>query len=66
MKIQDVLSLSPKFWQLHQDFLAAFDIAAYTLVTIQLNLAAGTLAPFATSSRQHRLLLEEILGFEVS
>ncbi|PLN80602.1 acyl-CoA dehydrogenase/oxidase [Aspergillus taichungensis] len=66
MKIHDVIDLSPKFWQLHQDFVAAFDFAAYTLVTIQLNLAAGTLAPFAVSSRERGLLLEDILSFKVS
>ncbi|PHH77652.1 hypothetical protein CDD80_382 [Ophiocordyceps camponoti-rufipedis] len=62
----DVLSLSSKFWLLHQDNISAFDNAAISLLTIQLNLAAGTLARYVDSQPEHDLLLDRILRFDVS
>ncbi|KAL3455375.1 acyl-CoA dehydrogenase/oxidase [Aspergillus heterothallicus] len=62
----DILSLSPKFWALHRDLINPYDMAAFTLLTIQYNLAAGTLAPFVADRPDLELVLQKILGFEVS
>ncbi|TDL26559.1 acyl-CoA dehydrogenase NM domain-like protein [Rickenella mellea] len=62
----DVLTLSEKFWELHMDNVAMMDGAAITLLTIQYNLAAGTLAPFAMKRPELRPLLQRILNFDVS
>ncbi|KAJ6190445.1 hypothetical protein N7519_000466 [Penicillium mononematosum] len=66
MTAVDVLQFTPKFWNLHLDLIGALDCAAYTLMTIQINLAAGTLAPFAEKQPQYRKLLNRMLDFEIS
>ncbi|KAB8237929.1 acyl-CoA dehydrogenase NM domain-like protein [Aspergillus alliaceus] len=66
LNISDVLHLTPKFWQLHQDLIAPVDYAAFSLLTIQFNLAAGTLAPFAVHNPHYKSLLDRILRFDVS
>ena len=63
---QDVVFLRPKFWQLHTDQIAPMDGAATTLITIQYNLAAGTLAPFAFKRPERQPLLKQIMDFDVS
>ncbi|KAH8085466.1 acyl-CoA dehydrogenase NM domain-like protein [Cristinia sonorae] len=63
---EDVLYLRPKFWALHQDLITPKDGAATTLITIQYNLAAGTLAPFAAKRPELRPLLQQIMNFDVS
>jgi hypothetical protein len=65
-KVDDVLHLTPKFWQYHQDLINPFDMAAFTLITIQYNLCAGTLAPFLPGRSDLGELMERILNFEVS
>ncbi|CAI7610691.1 unnamed protein product [Penicillium glandicola] len=66
MTAVDVLRLTPKFWDVHLDLIGAFDYGTYVLMTIQVNLAAGTVAPFAEEQPQYRKLLEQILNFEIS
>ncbi|KAH8093147.1 hypothetical protein BXZ70DRAFT_950310 [Cristinia sonorae] len=63
---QDVVFLRPKFWQLHTDQISPMDGAATTLITIQYNLAAGTLAPFAFKRADLQPLLKQIMDFDVS
>ncbi|EMD40441.1 hypothetical protein CERSUDRAFT_130285 [Gelatoporia subvermispora B] len=63
---QDIVFLKPKFWQLHMDQIAPMDGAATTLITIQYNLAAGTLAPFALRRPELQPLLKRIMDFDVS
>lgn len=41
-------------------------MAAFTLITIQYNLAAGTLAPFIEKRPDLQELMDKILSFEVS
>ncbi|KZT01816.1 acyl-CoA dehydrogenase NM domain-like protein [Laetiporus sulphureus 93-53] len=62
----DVLTLSPKFWDLHIDPICTMDGAMLSLLTLQYNLCAGTLAMF--SGRQPHLndVLKEVLAFNVS
>ncbi|OBZ73615.1 Acyl-coenzyme A oxidase 2, peroxisomal [Grifola frondosa] len=62
----DVLYLTPKFWDLHMDNIFALDSAALTLLTIQYNLSAGTLAPFAEQRPDLRPLMNDIMKFNVS
>ncbi|KAJ6602708.1 acyl-CoA dehydrogenase NM domain-like protein [Mycena vulgaris] len=62
----DVNTLSPKFWAMHMDNIAAVDIAPMALLTIQYNLAAGTIAPWAAKRPELRPILQKILNFDVS
>ena len=61
--MDDVLTLSPKFWELHQDPLMALDGAAMTLVTIQVNLTAGTIARQAVHRAEFVPLVEDLLAY---
>ena len=63
---QDIFFLSPKFWQMHTDLINAVDVGATILLTIQYNLAAGTLAPFAFNRPELQPLLKRIINFDVS
>ncbi|OBZ76989.1 hypothetical protein A0H81_03428 [Grifola frondosa] len=66
LSLDDVLNLTPKFWDLHMDNIVTLDSAAATLLAIQYNLAAGTLAPFAKARPELRPLMDDILKFDVS
>ncbi|GAM33326.1 acyl-CoA oxidase [Talaromyces pinophilus] len=63
---KDIAALSPKFWTYHRDLINPADMAAFTLITIQYNLAAGTLAPFIEKRPDLQELMDKILSFEVS
>ncbi|OQE37980.1 hypothetical protein PENCOP_c009G08686 [Penicillium coprophilum] len=62
----DVLQCTEKFWTFHLDLIGTVDFATFTIMTIQLNLAAGTLSPFTEKQPQYRELLDKILKFEIS
>ncbi|KAJ7358042.1 acyl-CoA dehydrogenase NM domain-like protein [Mycena albidolilacea] len=62
----DLLTLSPKFWQLHTDPIWAVDGAAGTLVTLQYNCCAGTLAMFARTQPEIQPTLKKVLDFDIS
>ncbi|KAL5359067.1 acyl-CoA oxidase [Aspergillus floccosus] len=66
MTIDDILNSSPKFWRVHMDNIIVRDTTAHMLVTIQYNLVAGTVAPFAVHRRDLRGLMDEILNFDIS
>jgi hypothetical protein len=51
---------------MHTDNIAAVDIAPMALLTIQYNLAAGTIAPWSEKRPELRPILQKILDFEVS
>lgn len=61
--MEDVLGLSHKFWELHQDPLMAFDGGAMTLVTIQVNLTAGTIAQQAVGRPELVSLVDDLLNY---
>ncbi|KAJ7352300.1 acyl-CoA dehydrogenase NM domain-like protein [Mycena albidolilacea] len=63
---KDLLTLSPKFWQLHTDPIWAVDGAAGTLVTLQYNCCAGTLAMFARTQPEIQPTLKKVLDFDIS
>ncbi|GKZ86670.1 hypothetical protein AnigIFM56816_002082 [Aspergillus niger] len=66
LTIEDVLHLAPKFWAVHKDSIIARDPIAHILVTIQLNLVVGTMAPFAIKRPDLHPLMESILNFDIS
>ncbi|KAJ7461834.1 acyl-CoA dehydrogenase NM domain-like protein [Mycena galericulata] len=66
LRIDDIVKTSPKFWTMHTDPIWTMDGAAGSLVTIQLNLCAGTIAMYAESRPDLRQILQEILEFKVS
>ncbi|KAE8353841.1 acyl-CoA dehydrogenase NM domain-like protein [Aspergillus coremiiformis] len=65
-RTEDILHLTDKFWQLHQDLITTRDSAAITLLTIQYNLCAGILAPFLNGRADLHALMQKLLTFEVS
>lgn len=46
LSTNDIAAPGDKFWDMHTDPITCFDGAATTLLTIQLNLVAGTLASY--------------------
>lgn len=64
--MEDIASLSPKFWKLQTDPIAAVDGGALTLISIQYNLFVGTVAPFATTRPDLHGILQRALNFEIS
>ncbi|RAH74039.1 uncharacterized protein BO66DRAFT_314420 [Aspergillus aculeatinus CBS 121060] len=57
----DILHLTPKFWAFHRDDICAFDISAFSLITIQCNLVAGSLAAYS----EYQDLVKRVLSFDV-
>ncbi|KAF8173015.1 acyl-CoA dehydrogenase/oxidase [Mycena galopus ATCC 62051] len=58
------MSLSLKFWNMHTDPNICFDGAATTLLTIQYNLAAGTLGAFVTDRADIASIVDDLLNFK--
>ena len=63
MTIDDLLSLTPKFWQLHNDPAVLLDGGAITLLTIQYNLCAGTIARYTGRRPELIPLVEDLLQY---
>lgn len=63
LTIDDVLTLSPKFWELHQDPIMAMDGGAMTLITIQVNLTSGTIARQAVHRPELVPLVDDLLNY---
>ncbi|KAG2049697.1 acyl-CoA dehydrogenase NM domain-like protein [Suillus hirtellus] len=64
--LHDTLHLTQKFWDMHTDPIMGLDGAASTLLTIQYNLVAGTLAQYAATTRSDLVsLVEKILRWDV-
>ncbi|KAJ7121122.1 acyl-CoA dehydrogenase NM domain-like protein [Mycena epipterygia] len=59
----DVLNVSPNYWEFHTDPILMMDGAVATLLTIHYNLCIGTIAMFP-AGKQH--ILKQLLSFEVS
>ncbi|KAJ6497912.1 acyl-CoA oxidase [Mycena vulgaris] len=64
LTLDDVISLSPKFWKMHIDPIIALDGAATTLLTIQYNLAAGTLGAFVAGRDDVLAIVNDIIDFK--
>ncbi|KAG2095719.1 acyl-CoA dehydrogenase NM domain-like protein [Suillus discolor] len=64
--LHDTLHLTQNFWDMHTDPIRVLDGAASTLLTIQYNLVAGTLAQYAATTRPDLVsLVEDILRWDV-
>ncbi|KAI0633883.1 acyl-CoA dehydrogenase NM domain-like protein [Trametes polyzona] len=63
LTIDDILSLTPKFWQLHNDPISAMDFGAMTLLSIQYNLCAGTIARYTGRRPELIPLVEDLLQY---
>ena len=63
LTIDDVLTLSPKFWEIHQDPIVALDGGAMTLITIQVNLTSGTIARQAVHRPELVPLVDDLLSY---
>jgi alkylation response protein AidB-like acyl-CoA dehydrogenase len=62
----DILDLTQKFWGMNANPITVLDVAASTLLTIQYNLVAGTLAQYAATTRPDLIsLVEDILRWDV-
>ncbi|KAF7587803.1 hypothetical protein BBP40_006684 [Aspergillus hancockii] len=66
LTVDDILYLSPKFWRLQTDSIAAVDGGALTLISIQYNLFVGTVAPYAATRPELQPILQRAMKFEVS
>lgn len=65
LSVEDVSNLSQKFWDMHTDPVTCLDGAATTLLTIQYNLVAGTLARYIAHRDDIKQLLTDVLTFNV-
>ena len=63
MTINDVLSLSPKFWRLHQEPIILAAGGILTLLTIQYNLCSGTIARYSKGRPELESLVEDLLQY---
>ncbi|KAH7913696.1 acyl-CoA dehydrogenase NM domain-like protein [Hygrophoropsis aurantiaca] len=61
---EDLADLTCKFWDLHTDPLTVIDGAATTLLTIQYNLAAGTLVQHSEGRADVDVLIDDLLTFK--
>lgn len=61
----DIEDLTPTYWRMNIDPILLLDGAATTLLTIQLNLVAGTIAAYAHDRPDLSLLLEKLLRFDI-
>jgi hypothetical protein len=61
----DIEELTPAYWRMHIDPVLLSDGAATTLLTIQLNLVAGTITGYLSDRPDLSHLLEKILRFDV-
>lgn len=63
MTEDDVLNVTPKYWEFHTDPINAMDGGAGTLLTIHYNLCVGTIAMFPAGKQK---VLQQLLSFEIS
>ena len=63
MTIEDIVSLTPKFWQMHSDPIGLLDGAAITLLAIQYNLCAGTIARYIKQRPELFGLIDDLLQY---
>ncbi|THH00846.1 hypothetical protein EW026_g1719 [Hermanssonia centrifuga] len=65
LSLDDVLSLTPGFWDMHADPTLCWDGAATTILTIQYNLTIGTVGRLAENQNREDLLplLDDLLKF---
>lgn len=65
LTVEDISTTAEKFWNLHTDPILTLDGSAGTLVTIHINLFAGTVAKYADSRPDLQALLRDALQFKL-
>ncbi|KAH8701956.1 acyl-CoA dehydrogenase/oxidase [Talaromyces proteolyticus] len=66
MTSDDVMHLTPKFWKYHLDMIHPMAASTFVLVTIQYNLAAGTIGLYLADRPDLQELMDRIMKFDVS
>ncbi|KAL3459675.1 acyl-CoA dehydrogenase/oxidase [Aspergillus heterothallicus] len=66
LTVEDILTLSPKFWTLHADPVSARMSAAFILIGSQYNLVVGKIAPYGKRRPDLLPLLQRLMTFDVS
>jgi acyl-CoA oxidase len=61
----DILNLTPKFWSLCTHPIVTLDGGAVLLMSVQLNLGVGTIAPYVHGRPDLRKLVDDILAWRV-
>ncbi|KAJ8487671.1 hypothetical protein ONZ45_g14251 [Pleurotus djamor] len=64
--VDDIISLSQKYWDLHHDALLISDGATATLLTIHFNLCIGTILNHSKGRKDLSKIVQQLLSFEVS
>ncbi|KAJ6606033.1 acyl-CoA dehydrogenase NM domain-like protein [Mycena vulgaris] len=64
--LDDIASLSPKFWDFHRDPIVSDDGGATTLLVIQLNLTVGTILDTVDQRPDLIPLLHDLLEYKIS
>ena len=63
---EDILNVSPRYWEFHTDPILIMDGSVGTLLTIHYNLTVGTLAMFAQGRPDVQSSLQRMLTFQTS
>ncbi|KIJ27122.1 hypothetical protein M422DRAFT_271734 [Sphaerobolus stellatus SS14] len=66
LTVSDILHLSRRYWEFHNDPILIMDGSVGTLLTIQYNLCLGTLAHFAENRPDLQRIISEVLNFDIS
>ncbi|OJD36606.1 acyl-dehydrogenase nm domain-like protein [Diplodia corticola] len=66
LSLQDILTLSPKFWHFHLDTIHAAANNCLVLLTTHLNLCIGTLGSYLKDRPDLAPLIEKLLKFEIN
>lgn len=61
LTFEDILTLSPKFWKIHNDPIAWHDGSSITIMTIHLNLAVGTIGTYAKGRPELQRLCADMM-----
>lgn len=61
---EDVLNVSPRYWEFHSDPILVMDVSVATILTIHFNLCVGTLAMYLDSRPDLRQTIDRLLKFE--
>ncbi|PFH57598.1 hypothetical protein XA68_14805 [Ophiocordyceps unilateralis] len=64
MTVDDITSLSPKFWELHLDYIMTADAATAVILVIHWNLCMGTIASHLKQRPDLGRLLRELEDFD--
>ncbi|KAG7441051.1 acyl-CoA dehydrogenase NM domain-like protein [Guyanagaster necrorhizus] len=63
---EDILNVTPRYWEFHNDPLIVMDVSVATLLTIHFNLCIGTLAMYLDRRPDLKETIDRLLSFEWS